>query len=77
MTGLVNESSLVLSYKKELLFEKRSKNFHSVCVSWGCSSVGEHLLCKQGVVGSIPSTSIGGDVVAVGYADRMSIERSL
>jgi hypothetical protein len=26
--------------------------------SWGCSSVGEHLLCKQGVVGSIPSTSI-------------------
>ena len=32
---------------------------------WGCSSVGEHLLCKQGVTGSSPvsSTSPGRDVL--------------
>ena len=24
---------------------------------WGCSSAGEHLLCKQGARGSIPLTS--------------------
>jgi hypothetical protein len=28
----MNGSSLVLSFKKELLFEKRSKNFHSFSV---------------------------------------------
>ena len=24
---------------------------------WGCSSVGEHLVCNQGVAGSIPASS--------------------
>jgi hypothetical protein len=28
--SIMNESFLVLFYKKELLFEKRSKNFHSL-----------------------------------------------
>ena len=28
-----------------------------VPVQWGCSSVGEHLLCKQGARGSTPLTS--------------------
>jgi hypothetical protein len=51
--------------------------------------VGEHLLCKQGVVGSIPSTSMGSHrntsysdgvpigeaIVAEGKRDRVSIER--
>ena len=29
----------------------------SVCVTGGLAQLGEHLLCKQGVVGSIPSSS--------------------
>ncbi len=39
--------------------------------------MGEHLLCKQGGVGSIPSTSIWRDAVAEGKRDRASIERSV
>ncbi len=30
------------------------------CLCGGVAQLGEHLLCKQGVVGSIPSASISG-----------------
>ena len=30
---------------------------HDLCMTGGLAQLGEHLLCKQGVVGSIPSSS--------------------
>ena len=49
---------LVMNENFSVLFYKWSGGIFVHIFPWGCSSVGEHLLCKQGVVGSIPSTSI-------------------
>ena len=38
----------------------------------GLAQLGEHLLCKQGVVGSIPSTS----TKVLGFVCGVSVERS-
>jgi hypothetical protein len=61
---LLNEGLLLLFFRKEELscsfLKERTKEFSFWLSLWGCSSVGEHLLCKQGVVGSIPSTSTRG-----------------
>ena len=38
-------------------------------VSGGLAQLGEHLLCKQGVVGSIPSTST---IITASRQDRQS-----
>ena len=34
-------------------------------LSGGLAQLGEHLLCKQGVVGSIPSSSTTGSVITL------------
>ncbi len=36
----------------------------SICMTGGLAQLGEHLLCKQGVVGSIPSSSTNHQCIA-------------
>ncbi len=56
---LLSKDSIVLSgaFTKYLHSEICIGQAGVRCPFWGLSSAGEHLLCKQGVVGSIPTGS--------------------